>query len=100
MFCCYLLKLKINHGLKIMENKVAHCPKCQKPVLTEAQFNAPVKFYMRCPSCQARLQVRVMVRVLTELITNDVVMKPENADSPRVISVQDESAAAFKFPLN
>jgi len=50
------------------EKKMTNCPKCQKPVLNEGVFTSAARFNMRCPWCQATLEINVKPKIITEVI--------------------------------
>ena len=50
------------------EEKMTNCPRCQKPILNGGVFAAPARFNIRCPWCQATLQVNIQTRITTEVV--------------------------------
>ena len=46
---------------------MTHCPKCHKPILNGGLFTSAAKFKMRCPWCQATLQVDVQPKIVTRV---------------------------------
>ncbi len=62
------------------EEKMTNCPKCQKPILNGGLFTSPAKFTIRCPWCQATLQINIQPKIVTEVIklgNGDVAPPPE-----------------------
>jgi len=51
-----------------IEKKMTNCPECNKPILNGGVFPSHAKFSMRCPWCQATLEINIQPRILTELI--------------------------------
>lgn len=50
------------------EKKMTNCPKCGKPILNEGVFTSAARFNMRCPWCQATLEINVKPKIITEVI--------------------------------
>lgn len=51
-----------------VEKKMTNCPKCQKPILNGGVFTSHAKFTMRCPWCQATLEIHVQPKIITEVV--------------------------------
>ncbi|MDP4000623.1 MAG: hypothetical protein Q8P83_00025 [bacterium] len=60
------------------EEKMTNCPKCGKPILNGGLFTSPAKFNIKCPWCQATLQINIQPRIVTEVI------KLANGDTPKI----------------
>lgn len=56
---------------------MTNCPKCGKPILNGGLFTSPAKFNIKCPWCQATLQINIQPRIVTEVV------KLANGDSPK-----------------
>lgn len=68
---------------------MTNCPKCQRPILNEGIFTSPAKFNMRCPWCQATLEVNIQPKIVTEVIklANGEPYKPENKEpKPQILA--------------
>jgi len=46
------------------QDKVAHCPGCGKPVMSEGEFSSFAKFKIKCPWCQEAIQIQVVAKVI------------------------------------
>lgn len=73
------------------EEKMTNCPKCGKPILNGGLFTSPAKFNIRCPWCQATLQINIQPKIVTEVI------KLGNGDIPKQ-EIKQEQTQRFDFP--
>lgn len=51
-----------------LEKKMTNCPRCNKPILNGGSFTSHAKFTIRCPWCQATLEINVQPKIITEVI--------------------------------
>lgn len=47
---------------------MTNCPRCSKPILNGGIFTSHAKFTIRCPWCQATLEINIQPRIVTEVI--------------------------------
>ncbi|MBI2607554.1 MAG: hypothetical protein HYW51_01890 [Candidatus Doudnabacteria bacterium] len=70
---------------------MTNCPKCGKPILNGGLFTSPAKFNIKCPWCQATLQINIQPRIVTEVIKLGNGETPKNGDPVRHV-VRSEKA--------
>lgn len=63
----------------MFEEKMTNCPKCRKPILNGGVFTSPAKFTMRCPWCQVTLSINVMTKIITDVVEDSEIMRPQHA---------------------
>ena len=71
----YVLKQKvITHQIpdqidfmSVFQNRMTHCPKCSKPLLNSGQFWGWAEFCLRCPWCQASVEVAIQPKITVSL---------------------------------
>lgn len=64
------------------EKKMTNCPRCHKPILNGGIFTSHAKFTIRCPWCQATLEINIQPKIVTEVIklgNGDTYKPPEAA---------------------
>lgn len=82
----YYIDSCMSGGLSI--EKVSHCPECQKPLISGGQFTGSAEFNMRCPWCQATVEVSIQPRINVRAI---------KAGQPRFASASPQQPyAAFQ----
>lgn len=47
---------------------MTNCPKCNRPILNGGLFTSPARFTIRCPWCQATLQINIQPKIVTEVM--------------------------------
>lgn len=66
------------------EEKMTNCPKCGKPILNGGLFTSPAKFNIKCPWCQATLQINVQPKIVTEVVKLANGDTPKQAEKPKI----------------
>lgn len=86
----------------MLEEKMTNCPRCQKPILNGGIFTAPAKFNIRCPWCQATLQINVQPKIITEVVklangdTDKFGEKKDNPNNTGLTQIYPEADDANK----
>ncbi len=85
------------------EKKMTNCPRCHKPVLNGGIFTSHAKFTIRCPWCQATLEINIQPKIVTEVVKigngqshpttteEAIVVKPETAQPEELFSTPKNS---------
>lgn len=59
---------KLCTPMLMLEEKMTNCPKCNRPILNGGLFTSPARFTIRCPWCQATLQINIQPKIVTEVV--------------------------------
>ena len=76
---------------------MTNCPRCQKPILNEGVFTSPAKFNIRCPWCQATLEINILPRIVTEVIklgNGESYKKSDNSEANGTLARLDSARLA------
>jgi hypothetical protein len=53
---------------EFMPKKMANCPNCSKPILSEATLISPSNFMLLCPHCLSKLRVSIQPKITVTAI--------------------------------
>lgn len=94
-------KEKISMPQENTEKKMTNCPRCGKPILNGGIFTSHARFTLRCPWCQATLEIHIQPKIVTEVVKlgNGEPYKAPTGPAPteRTAPILDESGLEGLF---
>jgi hypothetical protein len=66
---------------EFMPKKMANCPNCSKPILSEATLVSPSNFKILCPHCLSKLEVTIQPKITVKAVYSKGLAQKEKKET-------------------